>query len=161
MRTNTPFKLGGIAAIAGGALRAGEPFLKAALTGDALPFSYFVIDAFLLIGLFAWYGWRAEKLGVAGLAGFVLGTIGILVIRSSSLFAPQGYAIGATLLLVGLVIMNAPSLIRREKPICPPFLWLAAFVCGLASLAYAPLAAVAGTLFGIGYALAGVALLRA
>jgi hypothetical protein len=154
-------RVGGIAAIAGGALRVGEPLLKIALIGNALPLSYFLIDVFLLLGLIGWYGWRAEKLGVAGLIGFISGVVGILAIRSAVLFGPQGYVIGATLLLAGLVVMNAPALVRRDRPICPPLLWLTAFVLGLSSLVYAPLAWVAGTVFGIGYIFAGIALLRA
>lgn len=160
MNTQTLLRLSGLTAIAGGVLRVCEPFLKAAFAGNALLLSYFVIDVFLLFGLIGWYAWRAEKLGVAGLIGFAAGTIGILVIRSAGLFTPQGYVIGATLLLAGLVVMNAPALIRWERPICPPLLWLIAFVCGLASLVYAPLAFVAGTVFGIGYIFAGVSLLR-
>ncbi len=117
--------------------------------------------SFCCSGLIGWYGWRAEKLGIAGLIGFVSGVVGILVIRSAALFGPQGYVIGATLLLAGLVAMNGPALIRRDRPICPPLLWLAAFVLGVASLVYAPLAWVAGTVFGIGYVFAGIALLRA
>jgi hypothetical protein len=154
-------RTGGLAAIAGGALRLAEPLLSRALSGQHLQFAYFAIDVFLLLGLVAWYGWRAERLGVAGLVGFVSGATGILVIRSAALFAPGGYVIGATLLLAGLVVMNAPALARRERPLAPPLLWLVAFVCGLASLVYAPLAEVAGALFGIAYVFAGGALLRA
>jgi len=161
MHTQTLLRLGGVAAIIGGALRLGEPLLKRAFTGNALQLSYFAIDVFLLLGLIAWYAWRAEKLGTAGLIGFVPGVVGILVIRSAALFAPQGYVLGATLLLIGLVILNAPALIRWERPICPPLLWLIAFVLGLGSLAYPPLAFAAGTVFGIGYIFAGVSLLRA
>jgi hypothetical protein len=161
MRAQALFRLGGIAAIAGGAMRAGEPLLKAMLAGNSLLLCYFAIDVFLLLGLIGWYAWRTEKLGIAGLAGFVAGVTGILVIRSADLFAPEGYRIGAALLLAGLVVMNTPALIRRERPICPPLLWLAAFVCGLGALAYPALALVAGTVFGIGYIFAGISLLRA
>ena len=161
MKAQNLFRVGGIAAIAGGAMRLGEPLLKMTFNGNALQDSYFVIDVFLLLGLIGWYAWRSETLGVAGLIGFVSGVVGILVIRSAALFAPQGYVLGATLLLIGLVVMNTPALIRREGPICPPLLWLIALACALASLAYAPLAVVAGTAFGIGYIFAGVALLRA
>jgi hypothetical protein len=161
MRTQTVLRLGGIAAIIGGALRLGEPLLRALFAGHDLQLSFFVIDVFLLFGLFGWYGLRADRLGIPGLIGFGSGVIGILVIRGADLFAPQGYAIGASLLLAGLVVMNAPALMRWERPICPPLLWLAAFVLALASLAFPPLAIAAGTVFGIGYVFAGVALLRA
>ena len=161
MNTQTLFNLAGTAAIIGGAMRVGEPLLKAAFHGSSLLISYFAIDVFLLFGLIGWYAWRSEKLGIAGLIGFLSGAVGILIIRSAAIFAPQGYAVGATLLLAGLVMMNVPALIRRDGPVCPPLLWLIAFVCGLGSLAYAPLAFVAGTVFGIGYIFAGISLLRA
>jgi hypothetical protein len=153
-------RAGGLAAVAGGALRLAEPLLRRGLSGQHLQLAYFAIDVFLLLGLVAWYGWRAARLGIAGLAGFVLGVTGILVIRSASLFASGGYAIGATLLLTGLVVMNAPALIRRERPLWPAMLWLAALVSGLGSLVWMPLALVAGTVFGAGYLAAGIALLR-
>jgi hypothetical protein len=161
MRTETLFKLSGIAAVLGGGLRLAEPLLKRVLEGQQLQLAYFAIDVFLLLGLIGWYGWRADKLGIAGVIGFVAGVFGILIIRSANLFAPQGYVIGATALLLGLAVMNVPTLMRRDGPICPPLLWLAAFVCGMASLAFAPLAIAAGVLFGLGYIFAGVALLRA
>jgi hypothetical protein len=161
MQPQTLFRLGGFASIAGGSLRLGEPVLRATLAGNALSQCYFAIDVFLLLGLIAWYGWRAEKLGIAGVIGFMSGVIGILVIRSANLFAPQGYVIGATLLLLGLAVMNAPALLRRARPIGPPLLWLIAFALGLGSLAVPPLAVAAGTAFGIGTIFAGVALLRA
>jgi hypothetical protein len=162
MQTRTLLKLGGIAAIVGGALRLGEPALRMMFAGNALLISFFVIDVFLLLGLFGWYAWRAEKLGIAGLIGFMSGAVGIMTIRSADLFAGRsGYIAGATLLLAGFVVMNTGALTRRDGPICPPLLWLIAFLCGLGSLAYAPLAFVAGTVFGIGYIFAGVSLLRA
>ncbi len=160
MRAQTLLRLSGLAAIAGGALRAGEPLLKTALASGTLSLVYFSIDVFLLIGLMGWYAWRAEKLGITGLVGFASGIVGVLIIRSTNLFGAQGYVIGATHLLLGLVVMNARALIRRDGPICPPLLWLIAFLCGLASLSYAPLALIAGTVFGVGYIFAGVSLLR-
>ena len=162
MNAQTLFKLGGIAAIIGGTLRLGEPLLKAALQGNTLLISYFVIDVFLLLGLLGWYAWRADKLGISGLIGFVSSIVGIMLIRSADLFPEgTGYIVGATLLLIGLVLMNAPALIRWERPICPPLLWLIVFALGLGSLAYPPLAFAAGTVFGVGYIFAGVSLLRA
>ncbi|HVU21387.1 MAG TPA: hypothetical protein VHE09_11705 [Rhizomicrobium sp.] len=161
MRTQTLLRLGGAAAIMAGALRLGEPLMRIAFAGNALLTSFFVIDVFLMFGLIAWYAWRADRLGMAGMLGFVLGLVGLMTIRSADLFAGRsGYIVGATLLLIGLVAMNAPALIRWEPPIWPPLLWLVAFVCGLGSLAYGPLAIVAGAIFGVGYIFAGVSLLR-
>ena len=158
---NVLLRSSGAAAIVGGALRIAEPLLRSALTPASLSFAYFAIDVLLLFGIIGWYAWRADKLGIAGLAGFAIGVAGILVIRSASLFGAAGYQIGAAALLFGLAVMNAPALIRREGPVAPPSLWLASFMCGLASLVFAQLGVVAGVLFGLGYVLCGLALLRA
>ena len=77
------------------------------------------------------------------------------------MFGAAGYQIGATALLFGLSIMNAPAVMRGAGPRAAPSLWLASFACGLASLAFAPLAIAAGVLFGVGYIFAGLTLLRA
>jgi hypothetical protein len=161
MQTNTLFKLGGIAAIAGGVLRVANTFTPHLFDAHTLGLIYFVTDAFLLLGLIAWYASRADRLGVSGVTGFAIAAIGILVIRSADLFPGIGYLAGATALLAGLVVMSVPALVRRDGPLVAPGLWLLSFVCALGSLAVAPLAIASGVFFGAGFICAGLGLLRA
>lgn len=161
MRTETLLKLGGIAALAGGALRVASTFTTHLLDPYTLTLTYLVTDVFLLFGLMGWYASRADKLGVNGVVGFAIAVIGILIIRSADLFPGYGYLIGATALLAGLVVMSIPTLIRRDGPVVAPGLWLLSFLCGLASIAVAPLAIVSAVLFGAGFICAGIGLLKA
>ena len=160
MTNTTLYRLGGIAAIAGGVLRIANTFPVHLLGAETLGFVYLFTDVFLLFGLMGWYLSRPDKLGAAGIAGFVVAVVGILIVRSAYLFPGYGYLIGAMTLLVGLVIMNAPTLLRSDGGLLPPVLWLLSFVSAMTSLAFAPLAVVSAILFGAGLICAGIHLLR-
>lgn len=161
MQSTTIFRLSGIAAIAGGTLRIANTFTMHAFDPHTLALTYFATDVFLLFGLIGWYASRAGRLGVSGVIGFVVAVIGILVIRSADLFPGQGYLLGATVLLAGLVVMSVPVLLRRDGPILTPVLWLSSFICAMAAIMIAPLAIVSAALFGAGFICAGLGLLRA
>jgi len=159
--TNTAlYRLGGMTAIAGGVLRIANTFTVHLLGAETLGFVYLFTDVFLLFGLLGWYLSRLDKLGAAGIAGFVVAIVGILIVRSAYLFPGYGYLIGAMTLLVGLVIMNAPTLLRRDGARLSPVLWLLSCVSAIASLAFAPLAVVSAILFGAGFICAGIHLLH-
>jgi len=102
---------------------------------------------------------RAERLGGLGLIGFIIALGAILLIRSAGLLGAT-YQTGATLLAVGLAVMSAAALLRRDKPLLAPILWLLCLLSGVAALAFAPAAMAAFVLFGLGYIAAGVELLR-
>jgi hypothetical protein len=161
MGTDTALKLGGAAAITGGALRVVDSFTGNMFTAHTLDILYFVNDVLLMFGLVAWYAARAGKLGAAGLIGFAIAVTGVLVIRSVQVFHPKGYMLGSAMFLLGLVIMNLPALMRRDGPLTAPWLWIAAAVVAIvAYLASGPMAVVAGVLFGLGFMAAGAALWR-
>ncbi len=147
----------GICAVLGGTLRIVAMFGM----GSSAAYLYYVIDVFLMLGLIGWYVSRAEKLGEAGMFGFAVATIAILMIRSIDLFGKQNYGLGAALLVIGLAIMNLPALLRRDGPQLAPALWLASLVCGIAAFAFLPLVYLAALLFGTAFVAAGVELLRA
>lgn len=158
MGTDSALKLGGAAAILGGALRVVDSFTGNMFTAHTLDVLYFVNDVLLMFGLIAWYAARAARLGAAGLIGFAVAVTGVLVIRSVQVFHPKGYMLGSAMFLLGLVIMNAPMLARREPAV---WLWIAAtLVAVVAYLASGPMAVVAGVLFGLGFMAAGAALWR-
>jgi hypothetical protein len=159
-----PFTIGtGAAAILGGALRIAAIFTTAAFAAQTLSYFYYAIDVLLMLGLIGWYVSRAGKLGSAGLVGFIVSTAAILMIRSADLFGAQTYALGSALLLVGLGIMNLPTLLRRDGSMAAPALWMASLACGIAvAVLVSPSwpAALAALLFGSGFVTAGVELLR-
>ena len=80
----------------------------------------------------------------AALLGFAIAVAGILIIRSADLFPGTGYLMGAAVLLVGLAIMNAPILLRRNDTIVPPLLWLLSLLSAVLSIALAPFAIAIG-----------------
>jgi hypothetical protein len=155
----------GAAAVMGGTLRILAIFTAQAFTPQTLAYFYCLIDIFLLLGLVGWYVSRAGKLGGAGLLGFVAATTGILVIRTAGLFGGYSYTLGSALLVAGLAVMNARTLLRRDGPLLAPVQWLASLTCGIASFALGPhagpLAGLAAiVLFGSGFVAAGGELLR-
>lgn len=159
-----PFMLAAAtAAILGGTLRIATMLPLGVAT--ALPYLYYVTDIFLMLGLVGWYVSRADRLGAAGLLGFMVATVAILMIRSIDLFGARNYAVGAALLLAGLSLMNVPTLQRRDGAILAPALWLASLACGIAATGLAPIAValvqIAAVLFAAGFIAAGIELFQA
>ncbi len=150
----------GAAAVAGGVLRIAAIFTAVAFAPQTLAWFYFSIDVLLMLGLAGWYTSRGERLGTAGLLGFVVSLSAILLIRSNGLLGTDTYQTGATLLAMGLAVMSAAALIRHDKPVLAPILWLLCFAAGIAALAVKPVAIAAFVLFGVGYIAAGAELLR-
>lgn len=158
---NLLLRAGALAAIMGGALRIVDSFTGAVFSAHTLDWFYFATDVFLMLGLIGWYVSRFEMLGMAGAVGFAVAVTAILIIRSAFLFGPQGYMLGAALLLAGLIVMHLPSLLRREGPMLAPLLWLAsAVIAAVAYFASGPMAVIAGVLFGLGFIAAGWSLWR-
>lgn len=163
MRGSTLLQAAGAAAVMGGTLRIANIFISWLVLNHAmLSYLYFLTDVFLLFGLTGWYLSRASRLGVSGLAGFTLSVVSILMIRNGELF---GYFLGAGLLLVGLAVMNLPTLLRRDGSIGAPASWLTALAAALVyRVAALPAGAIFGiaaqVLFGMGFILAGAELLR-
>jgi hypothetical protein len=159
------YRLSGLAAVAGGALRivAAFPVTQDAVT---LQWLYTAIDVLLLMGLMGIYLARAERLGFLGLASF-----GVAVAALSFIGGPDAdpfgfstYEQGAAALAIAMVGLSIAWLQRGERPIWAPLCWFGSVVVvgafglipALASYGFEA----AGVLFGLGFALAGVELLR-
>jgi len=156
-----PFRLvAGVAALTGGALRIIAIFTTGTFAPQTLAWFYFLIDVLLMLGLVGWYVPRADRLGSIGLIGFVTAASAILLIRSAGLLGADTYQAGAALLATGVAVMSAAALLRRDKPLLAPILWLLCLTCGIAALAFKPVAIAAFVLFGFGYVAAGIELLR-
>lgn len=165
MNSDALFKLSGAAAIAGGLLRVAS---TVSWTDDAmtLEWLYATIDVLLLFGLIGIYLARADRLGFLGLAAF-----GVAVASLSFIGGPDAdpfgfstYEQGAAALAIAMAGLSIAWVRAREKPIAPALCWFGSVICAGALNLIPPLAnygfMLAGALFGLGFALAGVALFR-
>lgn len=165
MNYATLYRLSGVAAIAGGALRIASAF---PLVQDptSLEWLYTGIDILLLMGLMGIYLARAEKLGFLGLASF-----GVAVASLSFIGGPDAdpfgfstYEQGAAALAIAMVGLSMAWVRVGEKPLWPALAWFGSvIVVGL--LSFIPPVAeygmpAAGILFGLGFVLAGLPLLK-
>ncbi|HRE60443.1 MAG TPA: hypothetical protein PL096_04965 [Micropepsaceae bacterium] len=158
------FVLGGIAALIAGTLRVAAAW-QTGLQGLIEPeLLYFIIDAGFLFGTVALYMRHADALGIAGLAGFVPALFGVALILGPDvpLMGYDLYATGSTLFAAGMALLAAVSLFNRTEFGGAHF-FLGAFALGVAAQ-FVPGVPyhyeVAGTLFGLGFVMAGVQLVR-
>ncbi len=154
-------RLSGLAAFAGGSLRLAAP-LAPRLGEHFAQGAYLVIDVFLLLGLVGLYGQNWRALGWPGRAGFCAGLIGACLVRSQAALGSWAYPTGAGLWSVGMAIIGLMFLLNRAPSRLAPALWIGALAVGLTG----PLwpsgmgLLIAGSLFGLGFMAAGVALVR-
>jgi hypothetical protein len=141
-------------------LRPVAAFVPSLPTRPALKYLYLATDVCILPGLIGWYLVEHRPLGPWGRFGFVLGIIGVAVVRSSGVsLGPEDYAIGATSLLVGVMALATAAWRRHLVPIW--VLGALLLTAVLAPLGYlfadlSPLFAASGVTFSLG--LAGLAL---
>lgn len=165
MHTAALFKLAGTAAIAGGVLRivASLSWADDAVTMEWL---YATIDVLLLFGLMGIYLARAERLGFLGLASFGIAAAALSFIGGPDAdpFGFSTYEQGAAALAIAMVGLSIAWVRAGERPLAPAFCWFASVICVGALNLIPPLSQygfmLAGALFGLGFALAGIALLR-
>lgn len=160
------FRLSGVAAIAGGALRilASFPISRDPVT---LEWLYTAIDVLLLFGVIGIYLARAQRLGFLGLASF-----GVAVAALSFIGGPDAdpfgfstYQEGATALAFAMIGFSLAWVRASERPLSAPICWfVSVFVAAVLGNfpdpwpGYGIIAA--GVLFGIGFVSAGVDLAR-
>jgi hypothetical protein len=159
------FRLSAAAAIAAGIARI---FVAFPLVEDAvtLEWLYTVIDALLLLGLIGIYLARAQKLGFLGLASFAVAVAALSFIGGPDAdpFGFSTYEQGAQTLAIAMLGLSLAWLRAGERPWAPPLCWFGSVIC-VGVLALIPGASEFGMtgaeiLFGAGFALAGVDLLR-
>jgi hypothetical protein len=161
------FRLSGMAAVAGGALRV---LSAAAVMRDpvALEWLYTIIDVLLLFGLMGIYLSRAARLGLLGFASFGVGVAALSFIGGPDAdpFGFSTYEQGAATLLIAMIGLSIAWLRAGERPRAAPLCWFASAVAaGVLMMLPAPLPdygfMAAGALFGLGFILAGLDLVRA
>jgi hypothetical protein len=151
--------LSGIAAMLAGLLRAVATFVPETVPVMALQTLYMCTDIFILLAVIGLYDLERDRIGGLGLAGFLSSLVGLLVIRSANAFTEINlYALGAVLLLLGLIALS--NALRRvgALPSWIIVLWTLSFAAGVAA-SVVPRSAVptmlAGLLFSVGIFAAG------
>lgn len=167
MNTDALYRFSGMAAICGGALRilTAFPFTQDPIL---LEWLYTAIDVLLLFGLIGVYLIRASKLGLLGVTSFIVGVAALSFIGGPDAdpFGFSTYEQGAATLLIALIGLSIAWLRAGERPLGPPLCWIGSAVAvGVLALLPPPMPnygfAAAGVLFGLGFVLSGVSLLRA
>lgn len=159
------YRLSGAAALAGGLLRVASavPFTSDTVT---LEWLYTAIDVLLPLGLMGIYLARAEKLGFLGLASFAVAVAALSFIGGPDAdpFGFSTYEQGAAALAIAMVGFSIAWLRAGERPLTPPLCWFGSVIAAGVLNLIPPLSQygfmVAGMLFGAGFALAGIPLLR-
>jgi hypothetical protein len=162
MAKSSLISLGGIAAILAGILRGVASFLPAATPDLALQLLYFLTDVFILLGVMALYGIQYQETGKLGFLGFLIAVVGILVIRSSrAITGVDLYPAGALIFSLGLNIIGIRLWLANVLPIWVVGFWAVSILAGVI-VYFSPslnlLLVVAGLMFAIGFAAAGIKL---
>lgn len=159
------FKLAGAAAVAGGLLDIFRvfPVLTDPISREWL---YTTIDILLVFGLIGIYLVRAERLGLLGLASFVVTMAGLNFIGGPDA-DPFGFSTGEqgmAVIAIGMVGFSIAWLRVSERPWAPPLLWIGSIAAaGALGAMPAPMPdyalKAATVLFGAGFVAAGARLL--
>lgn len=150
-------RLSAVAAILGGGLRATGAFLSKADI-HLQQTAYFITDLMLIFGLCGIYLSRSNRLGLTGLLGFATSITGILMVRT---LGPGSYVLGASVTLLGVVVLGVTMLAKAAVPRMAPVLWIVSLIVGLIGLLPFRInwgVTAAGVVFGLGFIAAGVEL---
>lgn len=112
-------------------LRAVGSVVRATPETTALATLYLITDILILLGIVGWYAAQHESVRLPGLVGFVLSVVGVALIRSNGDFpSVDTYAIGAPLLVVGLIVVAASAWRAGLMPAWVPGALVVAAVLG-------------------------------
>ncbi len=159
---NRLINFGAVAALVGGTLRIIAAFIPYTTESAGLETLYAVIDLGILFGLMALSIVTADRLGRTGLicATLSLAAIASIVGPDAKMFGIDFYWGGASLFSLGLAGLSV-VLIRVKYFIWPARLWIISLGLGLLALTGSTAAFMAaGVLLGVGFALAGLSLMR-
>lgn len=165
MQPDALYKLSGLAAILGGALRifSALPLLSDPIT---LQWLYAAIDVLLVFGLIGIYLSRAATLGFLGLASFAVAMAGFSFIGGPDAdpFGFSTYEQGAAVVAIAMAGFAIAWVRAKERPWAPALCWFGSIVAvGVFNVLPAPMPSygftAAGMLFGAGFVLAGLPLL--
>lgn len=156
-------RLGGWAAIGGGAMKLVAAFIPYVPQSAFLESLYAAIDAALLFGLIAVYLAAAARIGWIGLVSFVVALTALASILGPDpvMFDVNFYEAGGVVFSLGLAVLSV-QLLRSRMFTVPSVLWIATVLIGtLLTLANSPLAfIVSGITLSIGFVIAGYQILK-
>jgi len=167
MQQRTVLRLAGVATIVGAAIDVVAPFLIYPRLVEPQPhLVYVTIDLLLMIGMLGVWSASRRSAGVLALVGFVLGLLGVMLVRTSSakIFGEASYRIASSVWSIGMVVWSVDLLRTRGPFRIAAGLWIATLVIGLAGVLlkdHGPVAHVAKMSFILGFVAAAVDLLKA
>lgn len=165
MKQASVLRLAGAATLVGAAVDIVAPFLiYPHLVGTQPHLVYVAIDLLLMIGMLGVWSASQARASILGLIGFVLGLLGVMLVRTSSakIFGEASYMIASSIWSIGVVVWGL-DLLRAKTFRVSAGLWIAALVVGLVGLAlkdHGPVAHVAKVSFIAGFVCAGLGLIR-
>jgi len=155
--------IGGVAAIAGGALRIVSAFIPYQPETLWLETLYAVEDYFMLVGISAFYLHFSGQLGALGVLAFCLTSAGFASIVGPDpiMFGVNFYELGALAIIVGLAALSA-QMLRKGIAYAASILWLISVALTLSSVVFEAyyLVVGAGVFFGSAFVSAGWVLFR-
>jgi hypothetical protein len=152
-------RVGALAAIAAGGLRVVGALIPADQQSIGLAVLYLVTDIGIALGLIAWYFDQHASIGALGSAGFALGIVGVLIIRSNG--AIPGvvlYPPGALLVAVGIGVLAYCAWRARRLPVWMLGLLVCSALAGIVGSlvpGFSALFVLSGVMFGSGFAAVG------
>jgi len=128
----TLIRVGGMAAIVGGVLRAATSFAPGLRSDIAQQLLYLAVDTFLLFGLLGFYALRHQDAGRTGALGFLLAIFGLVVVRSSrALPGFDLYPVGALIFVSGMIALCGSAWIARTLAVWVPAAFVVSTLLGL------------------------------
>ena len=149
-------RVGALAAISAGGLRVIGALIPADEQSIGLAMLYLITDIGITLGLIAWYLAQRAAVGAWGSAGFAVGIVGVLIIRSNG--AIPGVALyppGALLVAVGIGVLAYCAWRARRLPLWVLALLVCSALAGIVGSLVPELGALfvlAGVMFGSGFA---------
>ena len=163
MTKSTVVRAGGLAAIAGGALRTAASFAPVVIDSDIeRELLYIMVDVCLTIGLVGFNARHSKSIGWPGATGLALALVGLATVRANRAISTVDlYPAGALATACGVILLSARAWVARRIPGWVPAAFLLSTLVGLIG-SYVrganPLFVWSGVIFGVAFTGLGVEL---
>ena len=165
MTRSTVIRVGGLAAIAGGALRAAASFAPVVIDSDIARESlYIVVDVCLTIGLVGFSARHSKSIGWPGATGLALALVGLVTVRANRAISTVDlYPAGALATACGVILLTSRAWVARRIPGWVPGAFLLSTLIGLTGSyvkGATALFVLSGLIFGVAFVGLGVEMWR-